>query len=98
MRGGRLGYLRQTWKTSIWSEEDDESYTLPDPEIPLVCSLHYVQQCSPERDDGSVRAETADRQKEKQHGKSNLHAEEYFLQNIESLNVSIPTDETAPNL
>ena len=25
----RLQYLRQTWKSSIWSEEDDESYTLP---------------------------------------------------------------------
>ena len=37
----RLQYLRQTWKSSIWSEEDDDSYTLPDPEIPLVFSLHY---------------------------------------------------------
>ena len=33
-RQERLQYLRQTWKYSIWSEEDDESYTLPDPEIP----------------------------------------------------------------
>ena len=31
----RLQYLRQTWKSSIWSEEDDDSYTLPGPEIPL---------------------------------------------------------------
>ena len=82
-----LQYLRQTWKSSIWSEEDDDSYTLPDPEIPLVYSLHYVQQCSPEWDDGSVPAETADRQKKKEHGKSNLHAEEYFQQNLESLNL-----------
>ena len=35
-RHKRLQYLRQTWKSSIWSEEDDDSYTLPDPEIPLV--------------------------------------------------------------
>ena len=35
-RQGRLQYLGQTCKSSIWSEEDDESYTLPDPEIPLV--------------------------------------------------------------
>ena len=35
-RQERLQYLRQTWKSSIWSEEDDDSYTLPDPEIPLV--------------------------------------------------------------
>ena len=62
-RQERLQYLRQTWKSSIWSEEDDESYTLPDPEIPLVYSLHYGQQCPPEWDDGSSPAETADRQK-----------------------------------
>ena len=44
-RQERLQYLRQTWKSFIWSEEDDESYTLPDPEIPLVYSLHNGQQC-----------------------------------------------------
>ena len=48
-------------------------------------SLHYGQQCPPEWDDGSVPAETADRQKEKEHGKSNLHAEEDVLQKIQSL-------------
>ena len=32
-------------------------------------------------------AETADWQKKKEHGKSNLHAEENFLQNLESLNL-----------
>ena len=86
-RQERLQYLRQTWKYSIWSEEDDESYTLPDPEIPLVYSLHYGQQCSPEWDDGTVPAKTADRHKKKEHGKSNLHAEEDFLQKLESLNL-----------
>ena len=55
-RQERLQYLRQTWKSSIWSEEDDGSYTLPDPETPLVYSLHYGQQCPPEWDDGSVPA------------------------------------------
>ena len=83
----RLQYLRQTWKSSIWSEEDDDSYTLPDPEIPLVYSLHYGQQCPPEWDDGSVPVETADRHKKKEHGKSNLHAEEDFLLKLESLNL-----------
>ena len=83
----RLQYLRQTWKSSIWSEKPDDSYTLPDPEIPLVYSLHYGQQCPPEWDDGSVPAETADEQKKKEHGKSNLHAEEDFLQKLESLNL-----------
>ena len=82
-----LQYLRQTWKSSIWSEEDDDSYRLPDPEIPLVYSLHYGQECPPEWDAGSVPAETADRQKKKEHGKSNLHAGEDFLQKIESLNL-----------
>ena len=48
----RLQYLRGTWKSCIWSEEDDECYRLPDPEIPLVYSLHYGQQCPPEWDDG----------------------------------------------
>ena len=86
-RQERLQYLRQTWNSSIWSEEDDDSYTLPDPEIPLVYSLHYGQQCPPEWDDGSVPAETADRQKKKEHGKSNLHAEEDFLQKVESRNL-----------
>ena len=86
-RQERLQYLRQTWKSSIWSEEDDDSYTLPDPEILLVYSLHYGQQCPPEWDDGSVPAETAERQKRKEHGKNNLHAEEDFLQKLESLNL-----------
>ena len=86
-RQERLQYLIQTWKSSIWSEEDDDSYTLPDPEKPLVDSVHYGQQCSPEWDDGSVPAETADRQTKKEHGKSNLHAEEDFLQKLESLNL-----------
>ena len=82
-----LQYLRQTWKSSIWFREDDDSYTLPDPEIPLVYSLHYRQQRPPEWDDGSVPAETADRQKGKEHGKSNPHAEEDFLQKIKSPNL-----------
>ena len=50
-------------------------------------SLHHGQRCPPEWDDSSVPAETADQQKKKEHGKSNLHAEEVFLQKIESLNL-----------
>ena len=86
-RQERLQYLRYTWKSSIRSEEDDDSYMLPDPEIPLVYSLHYGQQCPLEWDDGSVPAKTANRQKKKEHRKSNLHAEEDFLQKLESLNL-----------
>ena len=77
-RQQRLQYLRQTWKYSIWSEEDDELYTLPDPEVPMVYSLQYGQQCPPAWDDSSLPAETADRQKKDERGKSNLHAEEDF--------------------
>ena len=86
-RQERLQYLRQTWQSSIWSEEDNDSYTLPEPEIPLVYSLHSGQQCPPEWDHGSLPAETADGQKKKEHGKSNLHAEDDFLQKLESLNL-----------
>ena len=57
------------------------------PEIPLVYSLHYRQQCFLEWDDGSVPAETADQQKKNERSKSNLHAEEDFWQKIESLNL-----------
>ena len=86
-RQKRLQYLRQNWKSSIWSEEDDDSCTLPDPEILPVYSLHYGQQCPPEWDDGSVPAKTADRLKKKEHGKSNLHVGEDFLQKLKSLNL-----------
>ena len=37
-RRNRLDLLKRTWRTSIWSEEDDEEMTLPDPETPLVYS------------------------------------------------------------
>ena len=81
-----LQYLKQTWKSSTWSEGDDELYTLPNLEVPLVYSLHYGQQCPPEWDDGSLPAETADLQRKDEHGKSNLHAEEDFQQKIDSIN------------
>ena len=85
-RQEQLQYVRQTWKSSIWSEEDGESYTVPDPEIPLLYSLHYGQQCFPEWYDSSVPAGTADRQKKNQCGQCNLHAEEDFQQKTKSLN------------
>ena len=86
-RQERLQYLRQTWKSSIWSQEDNKSYTLPDPKILLVYSLHYGQQYPPEWDDSSVPAKAADRQKKNECGKSNLHAKEDFRQKIDSLNL-----------
>ena len=50
-------------------------------------SLHYGQQCPPEWDDSSVPAETADRQRRNERGKSNLHAEEDVWQKIGSLDL-----------
>ena len=50
-RQTRLDLLKRTWKTSIWSKEDDEEMTLPAPEVPLVYSLHYAQQGRQDWDD-----------------------------------------------
>ena len=97
-RQERLQYLRQTLNTSICSEEDDELYTLPDPEVTLEYSLHYGEECSPECDNSSLPAETADGQRKEDCGRSNLHAEVVFEQKIESLNLDRSTEETASNL
>ena len=79
-RQERLQYLRQTWKSSIWSEEDDELHTLPDPEVTLVSSLHYGQQCFSEWEGNPLPAKTTDRNRKDERGKSNLHAKEDFQQ------------------
>ena len=71
-------------KTSIWSEEDDEEMTLPDPEIPLVYSLHYAQQGRQDWED-ELPPETMGRMTKQEKGKSNLHAEEDFVQKLESM-------------
>ena len=86
-RQGRLQCLRQTWKSSIQSEKDDELYTLPHSEVPLVYSLHYGQQCPGQWDGSTLPAETAYRQRKDECGKSNLHAEGDFKQKIDSMNV-----------
>ena len=41
-RRTRLDLLKRTWKTRIWSKEDDEEMTLSDSEVPLVYSLRYA--------------------------------------------------------
>ena len=78
-----LDLLKRTWKTSIWSEEDDEEMTLPDPEVPLVYSLHYAQQGRQDWED-ELPPENMRRMKKQEKGKSNLHAEENFIENVES--------------
>ena len=39
-RRTRLDLVKRIRKSSIWSEDDDEEYTLPDPATPLVYSLN----------------------------------------------------------
>ena len=80
-----LDLLKRTWKTSIWSEEDDEDMTLPDPEIPPVHSLHYVQQGSQDWED-EPPTKTVGHMKGQKKGKSNLHAAEDVSEKLESMN------------
>ena len=70
----------------IWSEEDDEEMTLPDPEVSLVYSLHYAQQGRQDLVD-ELPPETMGRMKKQEKGKSNLHAEEDFVVKLESMNL-----------
>ena len=85
-RRTRLDVLKRTWKTSIWSEEDDEEMTLPDPEVPLVYSLYYAQQGRQDWED-ELPPETMGRMKKQEKVKSNLHTEEDFVEKLESINL-----------
>ena len=84
-RRTRLELLKRTWKTSIWSEEDDEEMTLPDPETPLVYSLHYAQESEDWEDE--LPPETVGGMKKQDKAKSNLRAEEDFSEKVESMNL-----------
>ena len=81
----RLDHLKRTWKTSIWSEEDDEEMTLPDLETPLVYSLHYAQERQDWEDE--LPPETVGRIKKQDKGKSNLRTEEDFSEIVENMNL-----------
>ena len=85
----RLDLLERTWKTSISSEEDDEELTLPYPDVPLVYSLHYAQQGRQDWEDG-LPPETMGLMKKRKKGKSNLPAEEDFVEKLESMNLDPP--------
>ena len=85
-RRTRLDLLKRTRKTSMWSEEDDEEMTLPDPEVPLVYSRPYAQQGRQDWED-ELPPETMWRVKKQEKGKSNLHAEEDFVEILESMNL-----------
>ena len=86
-RRTHLDLLKRTWKTSIWSEEHDEEITLPDPEVPLVYSLHYAQQGRQDWEDANYPPKTMGRMKKQEKGNSNLHAEEDFVEKLESMNL-----------
>ena len=77
-----LDLLKRTWKTSIWSEADDEEMTLPDPEVLLVYSLHYAWDLEDE-----LPPETMGRMKKQEKGKSNLHPAGDVFQKLESMNL-----------
>ena len=81
-----LDLLKRTLKTSIWSEEDDEEMTLPDPETPPVYSLHYAQQGHQDLED-ELPPETMGSMKKQEKGNSNLHAEEDSVEKLESMNL-----------
>ena len=60
--------------------------TLPNPKVPLVYSLHYAQQGRQDQED-ETPPETVGRMKKQGKGKSNLHAEEDFVEKLESMNL-----------
>ena len=74
-----LDPLKRPWKTSIWSQIQDEEMTLPNPEVPLVYSLHSAQQGCQDWED-ELPPETMGRMKKQEKGKSNLLAEEDFVE------------------
>ena len=76
--------LKRTWKTSIWSEEEDEEMTSPESEVPLVYSLCYAQQDRQDWED-EFSPETMSRMKKQEKGESNLHAEDDVSEKVESM-------------
>ena len=60
--------------------------TFPDPEVPLVYSLHYAKQGRQDWED-ELPPETMWRTKEQERGKSNLHAGEEFSETLERMNL-----------
>ena len=60
--------------------------TLPDPEVPLLYSLHNAIVGRQDWED-ELPPETMGCMKKQERGKSNLHAEEDFVEKLESLNL-----------
>ena len=59
--------------------------TLPDPEVPLVHSLHYTEQGC--QDWEELPPETMGGMKKQEKGKSNLHAQADLSEELESINL-----------
>ena len=85
-RRTRLHLLKRTSKMSVWSEKDNEGMTLPEPEVPLVYSLHYAEQGSEEWE-YELPPETMGRMRKQEKRKRNLHAEEDASGKLESMNL-----------
>ena len=68
--------------------------TLPDPEVPLVHSLHHAQQSRQDCED-ELSPETMGPMRKQQKGKSNLHVEEDFVGKLESMNLDPPLSNLA---
>ena len=85
-RPTRLEFLKMTWKTCIWPEEDNEEMTVPDPEVPMVYSVHDVQRGRQQWKD-ELALQTMGRMKKQEKGQSNVYAEEDFVEKPESMNV-----------
>ena len=60
--------------------------TLPGPEVSLVYSLHYAPQGRQYWED-ELHPETMGRMRKQDKGKSNLHAEEDFVEELEGMNL-----------
>ena len=82
-----LDLLKRTWKTSLWVEEDDEKMTLPDPQVPLVYSLHYAQQGRQDWED-ELPPETMNRMKKQEKRKRNFHADKEVSETLETMNLA----------
>ena len=87
-RRTRPDLLKRTWKTSIWSEVDDEEKTLPAPEVPRVYSLHYVQHGWQDWED-ELPAQAKGPIERQEKGKSNLHAEGDCSAKLESMTLDL---------
>ena len=62
--------------------------TVPNPEVPVVYSLHYAQQGCQDWED-ELLPETMGRMKKQGKQKSKLHAEVHFSEKLESMNLDL---------